>query len=133
MAKSGMTKKLVQTFTKPNNDAFGGFFIPRQVNAGGAAFILGGVVLVSGGNEAVKARNAMKLGKVSYADGPARMTNSFTSGTVPAMMRASGGNYAAFADMADEVMMSRNPFGRILDDYGANDKLISALYNMGGR
>lgn len=133
MGKSGMAKKVLHTLTKPNNDPIGGFFVPRQVNAGGAAVVLGGIAVISGGNEAVKARNAMQMGKVSYADGMARMTNSFTTGAVPAMMKASGGNYAAFADMADEVMMSRNPFGRVLDDYGANDKLISALYNMGGR
>lgn len=131
MAKGSMAKKVLHGLTKPNNDPIGGFFVPRQVNAGGAAVVLGGVVLVSGGNEAVKARNANMLGTVT-ADSQARMTNNF--GIVgKAIHGASGGNYAAFADMAEEAVRSHNIFGVMLDDYGANAKMISALYHMGGR
>lgn len=67
-------------------------------------------------------------------DGPARMTKSYTSGAIPAMMQASNGNYAAFSDMAEEVVSGHNNvLGSVLDDYGANPAMIASLYGMGGR
>ena len=57
------------------------------------------------------------------------MTKSFNTGSVSAMHKASKGNYAAFSDMAEEVV---NHTGLSIDDYGASPALISALYNMGG-
>lgn len=128
-----MLTKAVDVLTKPNTDPITKHIVPRQANWKGAALAVGGVAALTMGNETWKGANAGKMGRVSYMDGPARMTNSFTSGAVKDMHRISNGNYGVFADMATEVMASNNMFGKALDDYGANEKLISALYHMGGR
>ena len=125
-------KKTIDVLTKPNIDPITAHVIPKQVNWKGGLLALGGVSLIAGGNEVLKGRNSGVTGRVSYMDGPARMTNSFTSGAVKDMRRIANDNYGVFADMATEVVASRNMFGKVLDDYGANDKLISALYHMGG-
>jgi hypothetical protein len=59
------------------------------------------------------------------------MTKSYTTGVVPAMKRASGGNYAAFSDMAEEVLLHNTAASKI-ENYGATPELVSALYHMGG-
>ena len=127
-----MLTKTLDLLTKPNIDPITKSIIPRQVNFVGGTLAVGGIALVAGGNEVLKERNASKKGRVSYMDGPARMTNSYTSGVVQDMHRIANGNYGVFADMSSEVVETYNPAGKILDDYGANDKLISALYHMGG-
>lgn len=137
-----MTKKIlkeaVETFTSPNNIANGGglssLLIPRRVNAKGAAVLIGGAAVLTTGKEGLKARNVNKMGKISYMDGPARMTQSYTTGAVQAMMKASNGNYEAFSDMAEEVVNGHmNPIGAVLDDYGATPAMVASLYGMGGR
>lgn len=139
---AGMTKKIlkeaVETFTSPNNIANGGglssLLIPRRVNAKGAAVLIGGAAVLTTGKEGLKARNVNKMGKISYMDGPARMTQSYTTGAVQAMMKASNGNYEAFSDMAEEVVNGHmNSIGAILDDYGATPAMVASLYGMGGR
>lgn len=132
---SGMVRKAINTFTKPNIMAEGGglssLIVRRRVNAKGAALVIGGAAVISAGNEGIKGHNAAKLGRITYGAGQQRMTNSFTSGAVQAMQRASGGNYAAFSDMAEEVVQSRSIIG-IVEDYGATPNMIASLYNMGG-
>ena len=137
-----MTKKIlkeaVETFTSPNNIANGGglssLLIPRRVNAKVAAVLIGGAAVLTTGKEGLKARNVNKMGKISYMDGPARMTQSYTTGAVQAMMKASNGNYEAFSDMAEEVVNGHmNSIGAILDDYGATPAMVASLYGMGGR
>ena len=139
---AGVTKKIlkeaVETFTSPNNIANGGglssLLIPRRVNAKGAAVLIGGAAVLTTGKEGLKARNVNKMGKISYMDGPARMTQSYTTGAVQAMMKASNGNYEAFSDMAEEVVNGHmNSIGAILDDYGATPAMVASLYGMGGR
>lgn len=126
-ALKGLGKAFTMKNTiKGNDGGWSSLLIPRQVNAAGAALIVGGGALIGVGHEGVKGHNAMKLGKVSYG-GMARMTGSYNSGAVQAMHRASGGNYAAFSDMAEEVVGGR------LETYGATPELISSLYHMGGR
>lgn len=105
-------------------------FVPRIAKAPAAIGVIGGLMLLEGGNDALQGRNRGKVGRVSYADGPARMTNSFTTGAVPAMIQGSGGDYETFTDMAEETLQSNNAFGRVLDDYGANGEMIRSLYNM---
>lgn len=126
-------KSIVKALTKPNTIENGGglssLLIRRRVNTAGGLTVIGAVGAATLANEGIKGRNRAVLGRVSYSDGMARMTNSFTTGAVPAMMKASGGNYEVFSDMAEEVVKA--PFA--LDDYGASPALISALYNMGGR
>ena len=140
-----MTKKALNTLgkigkalTTENNIANGGglssVLIPRKVNGKGLAVVAVGGTALSFGNEGLKARNTNKMGRISYMDGPARMTKSYTSGVIPAMMQSSNGNYAAFSDMAEEVVSGHNNvFGSVLDDYGANPAMIASLYGMGGR
>lgn len=139
---AGMTKKIlkeaVETFTSPNTIANGGglssLLIPRRVNAKGAAILIGGAAVLTTGKEGLKARNVNKMGKISYMDGPARMTQSYTTGAVQTMMKASNGNYKAFSDMAEEVVNGHmNPIGAVLDDYGATPAMVASLYGMGGR
>jgi hypothetical protein len=129
-------KAVGRVLTEPNTIANGGglssYLVPRRLTAPGAAIVLGGMGTISLANEGIKGRNKALMGKVSYVGGPARMTGSYTSGAVDAMHRASGGNYAAFSDMAEEVVQSRGVTG-VLDTYGATPALISSLYNMGGR
>ena len=128
----GALGKIGKALTQENPISDGGLsalLIPRQVNGLGAAVIVGGGMALSITDQGTKSMNKAKLGRVSYSEGMARMTNSFTTGVVPAMKRASGGNYEIFSDMAEEVVT--NPLN--IDDYGASPALISALYNMGGR
>lgn len=128
-----MIKAVGKALTKSNTVSDGGglsaLLVPRQVNAAGASLILGGSLLFGVGKEGFAASNRAKLGKVSYHGGPARMTSSFTSGGVQAMHRASRGNPQVFSDIAEEVVRSNNPIGKI-ETYGATPELISALYNM---
>ena len=140
-----MAKKVLNTLgkvgkalTTENNIANGGgwssILIPRKANGKGVAVLAVGGTVLGMGNEGLKARNTNKMGRISYMDGPARMTKSYTSGAIPAMMQASNGNYAAFSDMAEEVVSGHsNVFGSVLDDYGANPAMIASLYGMGGR
>lgn len=127
-------KGLGKALTTPNTIENGGLsalLVPRKVNAAGAALIVGGGYFFNAGREGIKGRNKAALGSVTYVGGPARMTQSFVSGGVQAMHDASGGNYAAFSDMAEEVMAGATVRGKI-ESYGATPELISALYNMGG-
>lgn len=129
-------KTVGKALTKPNTIADGGglssLLVPRKLTGPGAALVLGGTAAFNIGNEGIKSHNAAKMGKVSYGDGMTRMTNSFTSGAVPAMKNASNGNYAVFSNMAQDVVSSPGIVGS-LDTYGATPELVSALYNMGGR
>ncbi len=132
----GMVTQTLKGITKPNTIADSGglssLLVPRKFNAGGAALVIGGVGAFNLANEGIKSRNRSMLGRVTYADGLARMTNSYTTGVVPAMKRASGGNYAVFADMAEEVV-THNSMASSIENYGATPELVSALYHMGGR
>lgn len=106
----------------------------KQLTGPATAAVLAGVGLVTAVPALVQARNVNTMGRISYGDGPARMTKSYTTGAVQAMKRASGGNYEVFSDMAKDVVKgnSISPISHVLDDYGANPAMISALYNMGG-
>ena len=132
---SGMVKKVIKTFTKPNVMSEGGglssLLVRRRINAKGAAVIIGAGTVIAAGNEGFKSHNISKAGRITYGGGPQRMTNSFTSGAVQAMHQVSGGNYAAFSDMAEEVVENRSIAGAI-DNYGVTPNMIASLYNMGG-
>lgn len=128
----GLGKVLTQKNSFNNDGGLSSLVIPRQVNGAGAALVIGGGAAIGVANEGFKSHNRAKLGRVRYGNGPARMTSSYTSGAVQAMRRASNGNYAAFADMAEEVVGNAS-IGGVIENYGATPELISALYNMGGR
>ena len=129
-------KKIFKSLTVENNISDGGgwssLIIPRQVNGKGIAVIAGASTLLSLGDTGIKTRNKTKMGRVSYGDGPARMTSSFTTGAVDAMKRASGNNPQVFSEMAQDVVTGSGIGGKI-ETYGATPELISSLYNMGGR
>lgn len=130
--------KVGKALTKENNIANGGglssLLMPRHLNLAGGIVVTTGVTALAVGNAGLKSHNVKKLGRVSYMDGPARMTKSYTTGAIPAMMNASGGNYEVFNDMAEEVVRGHNnPIGTVLDDYGANAEFVKAIYGMGGR
>ena len=129
-------KKIFKSLTVENNISDGGglssLLIRRQVNGKGIAVIAGASTLLSLGDTGIKTRNKTKMGRVSYGDGPARMTSSFTTGAVDAMKRASGNNPQVFSEMAQDVVTGSGIGGK-LETYGATPELISSLYNMGGR
>lgn len=129
-------KKMFKSLTVENNISDGGgwssLVIPRQVNGKGIAVIAGASTLLSLGDTGIKTRNKTKMGRVSYGDGPARMTSSFTTGAVDAMKRASDNNPQVFSEMAQDVVTGSGIGGKI-ETYGATPELISSLYNMGGR
>ena len=109
--------------------------IPKHFTAKGAVAVGGGLLALKGTGELIRGAGATRHGYISYGDGPAKMTNSFTSGAVQAMHEASKGNYEVFSDMARDVVKPSlaSGIGGRLDDYGADANMISALYNMGGR
>lgn len=123
--------KVGKALTEPNTVANGGglsaLLVPRRFTAPGAITVLGGMGAISVANEGIKGRNNAMIGKISYDNGPARMTAAYVSGATQAMHRVSGGNYEVFSDMAEEVVSSG------LETYGATPALISSLYHMGGR
>ena len=129
-------KKMFKSLTVENNISDGGgwssLIIPRQVNGKGIAVIAGASTLLSLKDTGIKTRNKTKMGRVSYVDGPARMTSSFTTGAVDAMKRASGNNPQVFSEMAQDVVTGSGISGK-METYGATPELISSLYNMGGR
>lgn len=129
-------KKIFKSLTVENNlkndGGWSSLLVPRQVNGKGIAVIAGASTLLSLGDTGIKTRNKTKMGRVSYGDGPARMTNSFTTGAVNAMKRASGNNPQVFSEMAQDVVTGSGIGGKI-ETYGATPELISSLYNMGGR
>lgn len=129
-------KKMFKSLTVENNISDGGgwssLLVPRQVNGKGIAVIAGASTLLSLGDTGIKTRNKTKMGRVSYGDGPARMTSSFTTGAVDAMKRASDNNPQVFSEMAQDVVTGSGIGGKI-ETYGATPELISSLYNMGGR
>lgn len=128
----GIGKALTTENTIANDGGWSSLLIPRQVNAAGAGLIVAGTMGAGLASEGMKSRNKNLMGRISYDSGLARMTNSFSSGAPEAMRRASGGNYEAFSDLAEEVVTSSSLSGK-LETYGATPELISALYNMGGR
>lgn len=129
-------KSLTMENTLKNVDGTEGglssLLIPRQVNGKGIAVITGATALVTLGDTGIKSRNRTKMGRISYGDGPARMTSPFTTGAVDAMKRASGNNPQVFSEMAQDVVTGSGIGGKI-ETYGATPELISSLYNMGGR
>ena len=129
-------KKIFKSLTVENNlkndGGWSSLLVRRQVNGKGIAVIAGASTLLSLGDTGIKTRNKTKMGKVSYGDGPARMTSSFTTGAVDAMKRASGNNPQVFSEMAQDVVTGSGIGGK-LETYGATPELISSLYNMGGR
>ena len=129
-------KKIFKSLTVENNlkndGGLSSLLIRRKVNGKGIAVIAGASTLLSLGDTGIKTRNKTKMGKVSYGDGPARMTSSFTTGAVDAMKRASGNNPQVFSEMAQDVVTGSGIGGK-LETYGATPELISSLYNMGGR
>lgn len=122
--------KIGKALTEANTVQDGGLsalIIPRRFKPGAAIGIVGGMGAISMANEGIKGKNRGVMGQIAYSNGMDRMTNSYVSGAVGAMHRASGGNYEIFSDMAEEVV------GGSLETYGATPELISALYHMGGR
>lgn len=106
--------------------------VKRQLNPVGLGLAVAATTAFNGTKGAVDAHSRVKHGQISYDSGMARMTSNFQSGAVPAMMEASGGNYAAFSDMAKHVVSRPGLINKVQDN-GASPEMISALYHMGGR
>lgn len=131
-----MQKKMLGGLVRSSKGFAQGEYFPWIFTGKGKAAIIGGVGAFALAKEAVSGHNQQKLGTVRYADGPARMTNSFTSGTIEAINRASNGNTQLRNEMFVNVMKTlpadtSSLLGSI-ENYGVDGKFISALYNMGG-
>lgn len=128
-------KGVGKVLTEPNRIDNGGglssLLIPRRFNMAGTAVVMGSLGTLSMGSTMLEARNKAVMGKVSYG-AQARMTKAYTSGAVDAIHRASGGNYAVFSDMADDIVKGESLMGSI-ETYGATPELVASLYHMGGR
>lgn len=119
------------SLTKPSKGLFGGEILPRVLNAKGAA-VLGGVMLgantISNVDDVVKAHNNVKLGKVSYYQGPDRMTQAYGTGVVPAIKKISNNNPEIAQDLTRETLLNNHR----IEDFGVDEKFVSAFYGMGG-
>lgn len=116
-------------FSKAGQGWAGGDFVPRVATWRGFGVVTAGMLGVQLISDMHNNMGNVKTGRVSYADGPSKMTKPFTSGIVEAMQDASQGNYEIFSELASDVLKSPNALAR-MDDLGANPKMISALYNM---
>lgn len=129
-----MQKKYLHGLMREGRGFMQGELLPHATKKTQAG-IIGIVAGVTIASEGLKGHNQTKLGRISYADGPARMTNSFTSGTIEAINRASNGNPEIANRLWVQAMRNgpgdTTPF-RSLDNYGVDGAFISALYNMGG-
>lgn len=131
----GMEKKYLHGLVRDSRGFAKGEYMPWAFTTKGRVAIIGGVAAFALAKEGLAGHNQRKLGKVTYTDGPARMTGSFTSGAIPAMNRASGGNEQLRNEMFVKTMKT-GPGGssplNAIDNYGVDGAFISSLYNMGG-
>lgn len=116
-------------FSRPGEGISHSEFVPRVATARGAGVITAASLGLQFVSDVIHGVGEHSVGRVTYANGASKMTNSFTTGVVDAMQEASRGNFEIFSDMADDVLSSPNLISKI-DDLGANPKMISALYNM---
>lgn len=113
--------------------------LPWHFSKGTKRALVGGAVGVTLVKEGLGAHNERQLGRITYGDGPARMTSSFTSGTIDAINRASNGNEAVRNQLWLNAMKTGpadlskgQALFHAIDNYGVDGAFISALYNMGG-
>ena len=112
-------------FKETDNSIFGFAFSGK-----GVALSAGVIGIASAAPAVLRAHNKANIGPVSY-DGPDRMTHRVTSGAVQDAMQISGGNPEIFSEIMEPIVQTRGTIPHMLDDYGANAEMISALYNMG--
>jgi hypothetical protein len=129
-----MMKKMVTAntvFGTNGTDAGGlsALLMPVKASPLGLGVIGAGIGAIGLGNAMVKNYNRKTLGKVTYTGGPARMTKNFTSGAVPGVARASGGNPEIAAGMFKEIMTNDSIAGKI-QNYGVDSQFLSAFYGM---
>lgn len=100
--------------------------LPKTANWGLTAGITTAASTAIVLDEGFKNRNASKLGRISYADGPARMTSSQTTGALQAARNS--GSREMFDSIMAQSMRTSNGLDAI-DDYGATGDLVFALHN----
>lgn len=123
------TERGATWFSRPSRGISSSEFVPRIATARGAGVVTALALGAEFVGDVISGASGHSLGKVSYADGMSKMTKPFTTGVVEAMHEASQGNYEIFSDMAEEVIKPKNLLSKV-DDFGANPRFISALYNM---
>ena len=125
-------KAVGEFFTQASRGLESGDLLPRIISGEGAAVVGGTMIGASVISNGVKARNNAKIGKVVYGDGPDRMTQSFTTGVVPAINRIAKNNYGAFSELTESAIegTTNTSITHKLEDYGVNDKFVSAFYGM---
>lgn len=127
-----MNKQVLNMFVRPNDPAQRGItgLIAPTLGPVGLGIGIAGPIGINLGKGMIAAHNKGITGRVSYQPGMARLvSDNVNTGVVPAMKRASQGNYGKFSALANNVLT--RGIG-IIDDYGATPAMISALYNMGG-
>lgn len=129
----GAAKTVASPFFAPNNPAergLTGFAVPYRFSGLGLGVAIGAPIVGGIGAAMLSASNRAAVGRVTYQPTMARMVAGDNTGAVEAMKRISGGNYRTFSEMAESVVSSSG-ISHLIDDYGANPAMISALYNMG--
>ena len=129
----GAAKTAAKPFFSPNDPTergLTGLLVPYKFSGLGLGVAIGAPIVGAVGASMLSASNRAAIGRVTYQPTMARMVGGDNTGAVEAMKRASGGNYKVFSEMAEGVV-SRDGITGIIEDYGANPAMISALYNMG--
>lgn len=102
--------------------------VPYRLTGAGIAAGFGVGAAASFGKEIFAHSNRLKMGPVTYAGGPARMTRNVTSGAVEAIKEATN-DPTVQADMLRK-MIKTDEFVGSLEEYGVDGEFISAFYGM---
>ncbi len=122
---------LAKGLTKESGWLANGEILPVTLNKKGMTALIGvgGVVSgISAYNTGLKAHNNTKLGRVMYEQGTDRMTQAFGTNAVPAIKKISQGNPEIERALIKDTLLHDFRY----EDYGVDDKFISAFYGMGG-
>jgi hypothetical protein len=124
-------KAVASFFTQNSRGLAEGDLLPKIISGQGAALVGGSMLTIGAVNNGIKARNNAKLGKVVYNGGPDRMTQSYTTGAVNTIRRIAGNDPEAFSELTKSAMDGGDlNLVQKLEDYGVNDKFVSAFYGM---
>ena len=104
--------------------------IPYQFSKVGIAAGFGVGAAASIGTEMLRQHNKIKMGPVSYAGGPSRMTHNVTSGAIEAINESTS-DPAVRADMLRHVLKTDDGVMNNIDEFGVDSEFVSAFYGMG--
>ena len=104
--------------------------VPYQLNKRGIAVGMALTGAAALGAEMFRQHNRLKMGPVTYAGGPDRMTHNVTSGAVEAINEVTN-DPAVRADMLKKMLRTTDGVINNLEEFGVDDQFVSAFYGMG--